>query len=154
MKRIRSTQEYQVFQLSAQERRLLLEVLKLYPLIPDSHASLNKAGDAEAVAEHQAFLREALAEQRKHHQHQLKTLLSDPQWFTRSAHGYQLTLNDAQQEWLLQVLNDIRVGSWLKLGEPEEKDRRKLILNEENVRYVMAMDLCAMFQMAIMGESE
>jgi hypothetical protein len=153
MKKVRTTKDYQVFHLLPQEKQLLLEILKLYPVIPESHASLSKTGDLEAWAEQEALLREALAEQRQHHQQQLQSLLNDPQWFTRCANGYRFTLNQAQLEWLLQILNDIRIGSWLKLGAPEDYDRRKIAITEQNARYVMAMDLCGIFQSALMDDT-
>ena len=151
MKRIRTTKDCQVFHLLAQEKRLLFAVLKLYPMIPESHATLSKTGDSEALAEKEQFLREVLAEQRQQHQEKLRSLLNDSQWFTRCANGYRFTLSDTHREWLLQVLNDIRIGSWLKLGAPEDYHCHKIPVTPKNARYLMAMDICAFFQNAFMG---
>jgi len=53
-------------------------------------------------------------------------------------------------EWLLQVLNDIRVGSWLILGEPDEKQGKPIALNDDNARYYAAMEFCGLFQMMLL----
>jgi hypothetical protein len=46
-------------------------------------------------------------------------LLADPRRFQRTDTGFRLSLSRAEAEWVLQVLNDIRVGSWIILGSPE-----------------------------------
>jgi len=61
-----------------------------------------------------------------------------------------LKLSAPQMEWLLQVLNDIRVGSWLVLGEPDEKKGKPIEVNDENARYYAAMEFCGLFQMTLL----
>ncbi len=64
--------------------------------------------------------------------------------------AHRLTLSSPQMEWLLQVLNDIRVGSWLILGEPDEKKGKPIELNDANARYYAAMEFCGLFQMTLL----
>ena len=61
----------------------------------------------------------------------------------------------AEVEWLLQVLNDVRVGSWLALGEPERG--QEPAVTAQNARYLLALELCGLFQsvlLAALGVSE
>ena len=66
--------------------------------------------------------------------------------------GFNFTLLRTDAEWLLQVLNDIRVGHWLLLGAPEE------LLEMDDVNQLepalhrawLAMELSGMFQMEIL----
>jgi len=47
-----------VFQLGEREKDVLLEILKLYPLIPPSHHSISRFGEEAATKEHQKLLDE------------------------------------------------------------------------------------------------
>jgi hypothetical protein len=88
-------------------------------------------------------LDEALAEQRAECQRQVAALLADPRRLTHTETGGHLSLSPAEVEWVLQVLNDIRVGSWIILGAPEE---RLPELKESNLPHVWAMEMAGHFQ--------
>ena len=61
----------------------------------------------------------------------IRSTFSSISRFTWRKTGCRLSLSQADLEWLLQILNDIRVGSWVILGSPEEKLEVNL-LNERN----------------------
>jgi hypothetical protein len=61
------------------------------------------------------LIEEALAEQRSENKRQLQAMLADPSRFTERDGGWQFAMSHSDLEWLLQVLNDIRVGSWIML---------------------------------------
>lgn len=125
------------------EKLLLLDVLKLYPRIPPAHHRLSKSAKIPDQEASQRLLDEALAEQRTETKKQLQTLLADPRRFQKTAAGARLCLTPAEVEWLLQVLNDIRVGSWVMLGSPGEKFQP---LNERTTPHVWAMEMSGYFQ--------
>jgi hypothetical protein len=56
-----------------------------------------------------------------------------------------LTLTNVEIDWLLQVLNDIRVGLWLKLGSPDQ-EVEFLGTKPEEVRDHSLMQLAGHFQ--------
>jgi predicted house-cleaning NTP pyrophosphatase (Maf/HAM1 superfamily) len=58
-------------------------------------------------------------------------------------------LSPAEIEWLLQVLNDVRVGGWLALGEPEELEPPEI--NETNAPYLLAMEAAGYFQAQLLA---
>ena len=143
-----------VFQLSAKEKQLLLETVKLYPLVPATHHRLSKTAAAQSE-ENQHLLEEALADQRAAHRRQLEALLAEPARFKQSGANFRLQLQASELEWLLQVFNDVRVGSWLALGEPDETKPPEI--TPENFRYAVALEVCGAFQstlLAALGESE
>ena len=86
---------------------------------------------------------EALAEHRADNKKQLQALLADRRRFTHTETGVQLSLSPAQVDWVLQVLNDVRVGSWVLLGSPEEL---AVDLNEKTAPHVRAMEMAGYFQ--------
>ena len=77
-------------------------------------------------------------------------MLNDPQRFQENQAGYSLSLNAYQLEWLLQVLNDVRVGSWLMAGSPDEKKGKPAKINLKTAPYLWAMEICGAFQMAML----
>jgi hypothetical protein len=135
-----------VFQIGKREKRLLFEVLKLYPVVPSSHHCLSKGLAAEKIAESQKLLEEAVAEQKQENKKQLLTMLGDEERFQEQQGGFRFTLSAHQMEWLLQVLNDVRVGSWLALGCPDEKKGKHPELNARNAHLYFAMEFCGIFQ--------
>ena len=152
MKLIKREGEDFVLHIGRRERRLLFEVLKLYPLVPVAHHRVSQT--AKQMDEHQTLLEEALAERRQENKRQLVAMLHEEQRFKETDAGYRLTLSAPQMEWLLQVLNDIRVGSWLILGEPDEKKGKPVALTSENARHYAAMEFCGLFQMTLLDAVE
>ncbi len=152
MKLIRAIGDQLVFQLGTREKALLCEVLRLYPLVPAQHQPLTKSSEQPALKEAQELLDEALAEQRQANRKQLHSWLEDAHRFEPCTDGYHLRLNKVQREWLLQILNDIRVGSWITLGSPEQLEAAKIKPDARNARYLVAMDACALFQMSLMSD--
>lgn len=148
MKLLHTTKEQLVFQLANREQELLRTILGLYPRIPPAHHQLSKSAAALPHAkENQRLLDEALAEQRAESQKKLRLLLEEKRRLAQTHNGWQLTLTSAELEWLLQVLNDIRVGSWLALGSPEEP---YATLNEETAPHLWAMEVAGSFQMGLL----
>jgi hypothetical protein len=146
---LRSDQRGFVFHLGEREKRLLLQTLQLYPLVPASHHRLARTGDSPEDNERQRLLDEALAEHRRETRRQVQAMLDEPRRFQETQSGFQLSLSAAQIEWLLQVLNDIRVGSWLALGEPEQGEEPEP--NRNNTHCFLALELCGSFESALLA---
>jgi hypothetical protein len=142
VKLIKTDKEQYQFQLTPREKDLLLDLLRLYPQIPAGYQPLSKAAGQEEA--NQRLLDDALAETRLQNQKELRTLLSDSQRLRHHEGEWQLTLSQGDVEWLLQVLNDIRIGSWIHLGTPEAPLK---VLNAESAPHLWAMELAGSFQM-------
>ena len=136
-----------LIELGAREKELLLALLKLYPCIPPAHQRLSKASGRADLHSAQRLLDDALAEQRARNKRQVQALFAEPgRWMATEA-GSKVSVTTAEIEWLLQVLNDIRVGSWLALGSPEQ---RVETLTEKNAAHLWAMEMSGSFQMALL----
>src|SRR6185369_5111183 len=98
------------------------------------------------------LLDEALAAQRASNKRRLESWLAAPDRFKHDETGYEFKLSRADSEWLLQVLNDVRVGSWLLLGEPEESFERPQSDDPQVVRRWAAMQVAGYFQTALLGD--
>jgi len=148
--RIRRTpQDQLLLQLDKGEKQLLLEAIQLYPLVPESHHRISRQSPHAGTEETQRLLDQALAERREENRRQVLAMLNEPDRFRRTKTGFELRLTPGETEWLLQVLNDVRVGSWLALGEPEQDEEPEI--TPENAKYLVAMELCGLFQSVLLA---
>jgi hypothetical protein len=149
VKLARTTRNKLLFGLSRQEKDLLLALLKFYPRIPAGYHPLSRSSRSEESS--QELLDESLAEHRAASKKQLEALLTDPKKLTETKTGWRLALSPSDVEWLLQVLNDIRVGSWATLGSPDECIAP---MNAATLPHLWAMNVAGAFQMELLEELE
>jgi hypothetical protein len=150
MKLLRAGKIKLQFELSREEMALLRLVLGLYPLVPATHHRLSKSGRIPKPEENQQLLEESLTAQRKHHRQQIEALLQDPKRFTETASGSRVSFNRSEIEWLLQVLNDVRVGCWLGLGSPAGPMETKSEMEPQTLRQLLVMDASGFFEMNLL----
>ena len=153
MKLIRASNGKLLFHLGKREKHLLVEVLKLYPRIPSGHQPLSKSRKIPDRDANQRLLNEALAEQRAECKKHLRSFLADPHRFEEDQSGCRLSLSASEPEWLLQIFNDVRVGSWINLGSPEPPLEIKL-LNAKTAPDFWAMEMAGHFQMQLLEAME
>jgi hypothetical protein len=151
MKLVKATTSRLVFELGQREKRSLPQILKLYPCVPSAHHVLSKSGRVPDREQNQQLLDEALAEQRVENRKQVRALLADPRRFEPTETGARLSLSPGEVEWLMQVLNDIRVGSWVILGSPEQKPME---MSAGNAPHFLAMEMAGYFQMQLLEALE
>ena len=137
-----------VLQFTTQEKDLLLGLLPQYPKLPADHHQASRSGNVDADV--QALLADALAEQREKNRAAAQSLLADTARFEPEGEDWLLTLTDAEIEWFLQVLNDLRVGSWLALDGPQQDEDGSYInfenVTAENVTDIWTMEICGALQ--------
>jgi hypothetical protein len=151
VKLLRANKKSLVFLLSESEKAVLLDILELYPCIPPGHRRhrLHARAAVSSDLENQCLLEEALAEQRAKTKRQLEGWMKSPTTFKATPAGAELHLRTGDLDWLLQVLNDVRVGSWIALGEPEELPR-DLPADSAAALHACAMELAGLFQMTLL----
>jgi hypothetical protein len=140
-----------LFQLGRQEERLLLDLLQLYPRIPPAHLVISKSGNLPDQKSSQKLLDDALAEQREENKHRVQKLITDRGRWTEDNEVVQTSLGAGELDWLLQILNDIRIGSWVILGSPEELFE---VVNQDTAPHLWAMEMAGLFQMYLIHALE
>ena len=150
MKRVSADDHAVTFQLGTRERDALMQILQAYPVLPPAHQPVSKELKDPRVTDYQRLLDEALAEQRAANQRHLHAWLAMPGRFQQTKTGCRFTLERADSEWLLQVLNDIRVGNWLRLGSPEPGEMKPENLDPKLLPVWLAMEMSGYFQMSIL----
>jgi hypothetical protein len=140
-----------VYQVSKQEVEWLLGVLKLYPQLDSGYHRITQGAAGEIKAEQQ-LLQEAMAQRRREHKSKLEKFLATPGRFRLEAPDqFHFSLTPEQMEWLLQVLDDVRVGCWVKLGRPELEPAPPKKLTPAEARAMSALELSGFFQMVLLG---
>lgn len=142
------------FQTREEERDALLHLIGRYPLIPATYhgTSIGKSGGE--LNETHKLLEETLEEQRKAVRQQVEAILKSPDRFKAEGKAMRFSLTGEEIQTLLQALNDVRVGSWLILGQPDELTEQALKVTEENVAFLWAMEACGHFQMQLLRALE
>ena len=137
-----------VLHFTTQEKDLLLGLLPQYPKLPADHHQASRNGDANTDV--QALLADALTEQREKNRAAAESLLANTARFKPEEEDWRLTLTYAEIEWFLQVLNDLRVGSWLALDSPQQDEDGSYInfenVTSENVTDIWTMKICGALQ--------
>jgi len=129
---------------------MLFSLLQRYPAIGAAHfrnRTPAKDGDAR---KNQELIEEALAEQQKESRKQLEQMLAEKGRFVENDFGYTFKLSHSEIEWMLQMLNDVRVGSWIQLGEPNPDSPEKPPLNEQTVMLYWSMEIAGLFQSSLL----
>ncbi len=129
---------------------MLKAMLKLYPILDASYHHLSR-DPKTAGREQQEWLEEAMDQQRREHRKRLAQFFAYDRRFFKDAKGdLRLILTGEQMEWLLRVLNDIRVGSWVRLGRPDMEAARLVSLTSQQARYLASMELSGYFESALL----
>src|SRR5690606_15247141 len=115
----------------------------------DYHQVSRTEDDDHRITESQSMLQEAMAEQRQQNRKRVTDFLDEENW---EQHGtrFRVKLTGEEIEWLLQVLNDIRVGSWVILGKPEHDRGALANVTLEKMPYAGALELSGYFQMVLL----
>ena len=150
MKLIESRPEALVFVLGRREFALLLTALHEFPPKRPKPPAITSHG-APPNDSAQAMLEESLDEHRREHAAALRAFLESGEHIAVAGTAIHFTLPRESVEWLLQMLNDVRVGSWELLGCPNPDEMK---VTDETVMPCMLMETCAVFQMAVLAALE
>lgn len=150
MKLLERTDSAFTFLIGKRERELLTALLRRYPVLNTAHFRSREKSPTSSSDENQALLEEALAEQQRENRRNLEEMLNQDGRFKENDFGFTFTLCPSELEWLLQVLNDIRVGSWVQLGQPDTNARLLPELNEESMQLAWAVEMAGLFEHSLL----
>lgn len=151
MKLHRAEADRYEFHLGRREQKVFCEVLAAYPVTPLDHHRLSRPAAGAGPDSHQALLTESMQAIKAATRKRLDAFLGNAQRFTVLADGYRVSFTREEMEWLLQVLNDIRVGSWLRLGAPDPEAAKPPQLTPETARYLPLMEIAGHFEFVLLA---
>jgi hypothetical protein len=124
MKLRRRRAESMEVELSAREAVVLSLVLRRYPVLDPGYHQIARTG-AAPLREEQQLLEESIAAAQSENRRRVAAFLDRCQVRAGEqpeadalADRAGLVIPLAEVDWLLEVLNDVRVGLWVKLGRP------------------------------------
>lgn len=135
-----------LFEIGRRDKRLLIELLKCYPLVPVSHHTLTRSQSAEVDPVSQQMLAEAMEARQKEQKGRVGEWLQSKDRFVARGTNWRFELTREELEWLLQVLNDVRVGSWLILGCPDPDEGKPPVVALSDTRHVFLMEMSGYFE--------
>ena len=156
MKLTRREETHCSFLIGKRERDLLLSLLQRYPIVNSAHFRTRDPNKSEEAQKNHELLEEALAEQQRENRKQLEQMLNEPGRFVESDLGFTFRLSFSEIEWLLQVLNDIRVGAWIQLGQPGPGPEPELTrpLDEQTMVLAWTVEIAGLFQSALLQATD
>ena len=120
MKCIRQTPNEVQFELREREAELLGFVLGSFPMAIEGWPQDPKAPKIPASQPDPALLLEALRERKVSNQQEVRLFVEESLRLNATTGTAHWTVSTQRMDWLLQVLNEVRVASWYRLGCPEE----------------------------------
>jgi len=145
MKLLRAHQNGWEYELNPNEANCLRMLLQYLPLTPAFPGQISRAGNGDKETERTQLLNESLAVHRETlKQKTLKFLATDR--LKPEDTGCRLRLGPEEKEFLLQLLNHIRVSSWRALGAPENLEGVAAESRDRSPDYFMLMELAGFFE--------
>jgi len=148
MKLVSQAGENWRYQLSQTEAGILLGLLQQFPCTDLGPVQLSKTDEDPKAEERQKLLAESLAQHRQELKSLAVNLLGEDQW-RPSGTGRLLTLKSESREILLRILNDLRVGCWQALGEPDPLEQP--ITSRKQLAHRQLMELAGYFEMNLLA---
>ncbi|HAM71272.1 MAG TPA: hypothetical protein DCM86_06480 [Verrucomicrobiales bacterium] len=139
MKLLSKTEDQFLFQLSELEDVFLRMTLSAFPVGGQGWPGGRASGTPQAAPD-AALLAESLGEVRRDQARAVDSFLKSQPPPADGTPGRLMRLPRGDVDWMLQVLNEVRVGSWYALGCPEEEDERKYHNSSESVPHVIRYD--------------
>ncbi len=153
MRQLRPRDNRLLYRLEAREAVHLKQLLAHFPFTPPPPSEVTKTDSRAEVQEREELLAESLRE----HRRQLKRLahaLTGPEHLMELKSCWRLALSPAEREFLLQILNDIRVGCWEGLGRPEPLPCLKGGLEPREYALISLMHIAGAFEHHLLEAAE
>ena len=154
VKLIKRDENQCTFQIGRRERDMFFALLRRYPVVISGHFQSRNPPITDEAKKNQELLKDALAEQQLENRKHLEQLLAEPGRFHESETGFTFRISYSELEWFLQLLNDIRVGSWIQLGQPDVGSAGQIALTEQNLQLTWSMEMAALFQHSLLEAAQ
>ena len=141
------------YELDQREALYLRALLHKFPVTANHATKITKTDTDPKAAERESLLNASLAEHREKLKAQARGLVAADK-LTAEANHWQLRLDPEEREMLLQILNDIRVGSWHSLGGPENLSSLGAAPTENELPYRALMEMAGYFEFKLLDIDE
>ncbi|MBI3867869.1 MAG: hypothetical protein HY299_04985 [Verrucomicrobia bacterium] len=154
MKRISRDDEKVVFELTDAERQILRFILQSYPMQRGAWPEHPKAPQPSPMGPDPELLNAELAAFKTSLQDRVATFLSEQPAPHPTSDVRCLVIHWKDADWLLQVLNEVRVGTWYALGCPDENCEMAAVRGPETWTHLLRLEFAGAFQGLLLHELE
>ncbi len=148
MKLLKSDAEALTFELDRRERELMVFLLRRYPVLDPAWHQIASPGDRAALAAEQAMLTESMTEEQLANRRKVERFIGSHLDLERQG---PVRITRLEADWLLRVINDVRVGSWVRLGAPDEAAMHTPELAARSMPDYTAMELGGLVQSVLLA---
>ena len=145
MKLVKQAGDGWQYQLNKAEANCLQNLLSRFPITANAAVKISRTDGDPRAAEREKLLNESLAGHRETLKKRARSLAGADKFRARG-NGWLLSINSGERESLFQILNDIRVGSWRALGEPEDLETQSPNPTEQEEAFYNIMNLAGYFE--------
>jgi hypothetical protein len=141
------------YRLNPAETDYLRSLLNRFPITANSTVKISRTtGDPQTV-DREKLLNESLADHRKMLKKNAASLMAARKFKARGKNRL-WCINSEEREILFQILNDLRVGSWRALGEPENLEPQTLNSTGTDRVFYRIMNLAGYFEYNLLHHEE
>ena len=149
MKLVKSKDGVWQYRLDQIEINLLTTVLKKVPFPDLQPVKISRTDKDPKAKEREKLLNESLAQHRKELKKAAGNILDDGK-IKHQKEVWMLTLSSEDREMLLQILNDVRVGCWNALGQPQELEPDTPDLTAREIANYGLLNLAGYFECGLL----
>ena len=153
MKLVKQTSRGWQYLLEETEFKLLSVLVNRFPFDDPGSAKISATDHGPEAKEREKLLNESLAEHRRELEKTAGQLLA-PEKIQRKGNGVVMKISSEERETLLQILNDIRVGCWHALGQPEELEPESADLSPQELTNYSLMNIAGYFEHSLVVTEE
>lgn len=139
-----------VFLVDPRGKAILEKLCHKYPALEVTYFELCRTMDEEELPDGRELADQSLTEEQNEVRNRVTKLLSDKNRFEKMEGFFLLRMTAAEVDLLLQVLNDVRIGCWVRAGSPSEGTEDTLRSDPKLAPLLATMQLCGLFQGALL----
>jgi hypothetical protein len=137
------------FDLPPRERELLVFLMRRYPVLDPGYHKIASSSQGDSLNAEQQFLTDSMTEEQNANRQRIDQFIRTrltPENPDSSATDLLLKLTFAEADWLLRIINDVRVGCWVRLGKPDSDELHSSETASRHVTDFAAMELGGLVQ--------
>jgi len=145
--------EYDLTQQEMMCLRMLIQTFPVAAVTPNTGSPISRNECSKQSDERQRLLNDSLAGHRNELKRKAGIFLTSGK-FKAERGGWCLRVTAEERELLLQILNDIRLGSWRTLGEPANIETGPVPTAEKELSLYNLMQLAGFFEAELLQPDE
>jgi len=139
-----------VFLIEPRGKALLEKLCQQFPALEVTHFDLCRTMDEDELPDGRELADQSLTEEQNEVRERMAKFFTEEGRFETMENFLLMRMTTAEVDLRLQVLNDVRIGCWVRAGSPSEGAEDRLRSNPKTAPLLATMQLCGLFQGALL----